>query len=540
MKSLDELKRKRWRKVTASVLLPAIALLVFGALAILALAIWTGNQLYRQGVEQDRRVVTAAINRQLAKTTRFVSDYAFWDEFYDALGDVVSPAFADVNLGDYQWQLYGIDKSLVVRASGAASYAWSHLGPPQEALDFLENRQFLAILAAARARPFAPSNTAVGGFIVHRGRIYAASASVLYSQTQTADVNAGAVGDVYATLAELEDARHELASDFGMAEMEFSISPPNGAATIELISIDGSNAGFVSWTPRSPWVVLIRNFAWPAIAVFAVMGAIFSFLLRNWLKTVAQAQKSDLDAHTAIESNKTKSLFIANMSHELRTPLHAIIGFSDLLAGDAADHRSTQSYAQEIRDAGQHLLDIVNDMLALAKLEAQQQKFEMEEYALEEIVQFSMRVVQADAREKQVAIQTTFNGAGSWGVFVDQRALRQVLTNLISNAVKFSPNRGVVTVSAKLGNARNEIEIEVQDEGPGIAPEHLPLLGRPFVQLDNRLTREQSGTGLGLAIVKGLVEGMGGKFRLDSRRGEGTRAIVTLRLAKVAAPPLAA
>jgi PAS domain S-box-containing protein len=228
----------------------------------------------------------------------------------------------------------------------------------------------------------------------------------------------------------------------------------------------------------------------------------------------------------AESANQAKSQFLANMSHELRTPLNAIIGFSEVISSalfGPLDARY-RDYAQDINGSGHHLLRIINDLLDLSKIEAGRLELRDTPVPLAGIFETCRRMVndRATAADVSLDFQPT-----DLEVKADELRLEQVLLNLVSNAVKFTPAGGSVTVSAAL-SAAGETEITVVDTGIGMAPEDIPRALQPFGQIDNSLSRPHGGTGLGLPLAQRLVELHGGRLTIDSQLGEGTTVSVIL------------
>jgi two-component system cell cycle sensor histidine kinase PleC len=231
----------------------------------------------------------------------------------------------------------------------------------------------------------------------------------------------------------------------------------------------------------------------------------------------------------AEEANQAKSKFLANMSHELRTPLNAIIGFSEIMESGMfgpLGAEKYQEYCSDIRDSGQYLLDVINDVLDMSKIEAGRIRLDFEDLELDTLLNESMRVVSAKAQEKQ--LELTAKIAPDLTLRADRRALKQIAINLLSNAVKFTPGGGRVTVR---GRATDHcIVLGIADTGIGIAKDALAKLGRPFEQVESQLTKSHQGSGLGLAIAKSLVELHGGRMRIRSTLGKGTMVVVHLPL----------
>jgi cell cycle sensor histidine kinase DivJ len=244
--------------------------------------------------------------------------------------------------------------------------------------------------------------------------------------------------------------------------------------------------------------------------------------------TVERNREAALEAARADAEalNLGKSRFLANMSHELRTPLNAIMGFSDVMRqrifGELPGRYA--EYADLIHDAGSHLLDLINDVLDMSKIEAARYELDLRRLDAREPVQAALRLMRLQADDVGVQLRGVLPTA-PLVVEADQRALKQITLNLVSNALKFTPKGGQVTVS--LRGAAEAMELTVTDTGLGIAAEDLERLGRPYEQAGDR-EHQTRGTGLGLSLVRAFAELHGGEMVIESRLGEGTA--VTVRL----------
>ena len=241
------------------------------------------------------------------------------------------------------------------------------------------------------------------------------------------------------------------------------------------------------------------------------------------------------EKNRAEDANAAKSKFLANMSHELRTPLNAIIGFSEIMEsamfGPLGADKYTE-YSRDIRESGEYLLDVINDILDMSKIEAGGIRLAPEAVAVEPILVDCQRVVSTRAGEKHLNL--TVEIEPGLVVNADRRALKQIALNLLSNAVKFTPEGGAVTVYGR--ERGGMVTIAIKDNGIGIPKIALRKLGRPFEQVESQLTKKYQGSGLGLAIAKSLVELHGGDMRIRSTLGVGTIVIVRLpRRARIAA-----
>ena len=241
----------------------------------------------------------------------------------------------------------------------------------------------------------------------------------------------------------------------------------------------------------------------------------------------------------ADKANRAKSEFLANMSHELRTPLNAIIGFSDILKkqlfGEIGNERYVE-YVADINDSGNHLLAIINDILDLAKAEAGKLTLQEDDIDIVRCLDDAVRMCRGRAAAGGVDLQ--FPGASdSLYACVDERILRQIVLNLLTNAIKFTRDGGRVTLSLD-ASAEKGIFIRVKDTGIGIAPEDIARVIRPFEQVENVLSRSHGGTGLGLPLTSKLTELHGGEFTIESQVAQGTTVTVHLPADRLRAGPV--
>ena len=277
---------------------------------------------------------------------------------------------------------------------------------------------------------------------------------------------------------------------------------------------------------RNPGAPIIRHMAGDRWMRFSEKrtpsGGLIS--VQTDITALKQRESELIDSKDAAEAaSRAKSAFLANISHELRTPMHAILGLAEIMRDNPEGEASLalyQKYAKLIHESGSHLLNLIDDVLDMSKIEAGRYELEEERLSLSSMIESCVAFVAQKARSGGVHIVNRMDGSVP-PIKADARSVKQVVLNLLSNAVKFSRSGGSVVVSAARDSSGG-LTLSVSDTGIGIAPENLARIAEPFWQVDGSHTRRYGGTGLGLAISKRLMERHGGTLRLHSTKDVGT------------------
>ncbi len=249
---------------------------------------------------------------------------------------------------------------------------------------------------------------------------------------------------------------------------------------------------------------------------------------------VTDLEEKEHELRKAVESadaaNRTKSEFLANMSHEIRTPMNAILGFTDVLRrGFAADETARQHYLDTIHSSGKHLLELINDILDLSKIEAGRLEIERKPCSPCDLIAELVTMFSVPAQSRGISLEFTSAGPVPETIRTDPTRLRQIVANLVGNAIKFTESGGVKIVARLLPNPEKpQLAIDVIDSGIGISAEGLGKIFNPFVQADSTVTRRFGGTGLGLTISRRFAAALGGELTVTSEPGKGSTFTVTL------------
>ncbi len=256
--------------------------------------------------------------------------------------------------------------------------------------------------------------------------------------------------------------------------------------------------------------------------------------LRKYTERAIRAARAEAELNA-----RSKSAFLSTMSHELRTPLNAIIGFSDLLRQPGATSPSeTSDYAEHIANAGRRLLNVVSDVLDMSRLESGSLSLDPAPLAIGEVLEIAVENARPAFLAKQQSLDLRLE-AGLPDISGDSKRLRQLFANLLSNASKFTGEKGRILVMAKAVKDGG-VTIAIADTGVGMTHEQIVLALKPFAQVQGHLSRTQEGAGLGLPLAMGIVRLHGGSLYLDSQPGAGTTAVVTLPRGQAVSAPASA
>lgn len=521
----------------------AAVLVVVSVLGAVALMILAARQLDRLEAADEIAITQRTMSRSLERMERELTSATVWDAAYKAMGWNIDAAWADTDFATYYHDQFGHDRTFVMRSGQVvyASIAGTRTGT--EALgSFPAQAAPIAAEVASDARrarhvgrlSSAAEVTRTGLMRVDGATYLTAFASVTPESRAVADSYDGPAA-VVVTARRLDAAFvKRLSDDLGLKGLAYGAS--FAAPRVELKDIDGRPVGTLAWRAENPGLGLLKSIAPWIAAGFLVLTCAGGLLLTRVTEALRKLESGRLALIAAKEqaesANEAKTRFLANMSHEVRTPLNGVLGMAQVMAADAL----SEPQAKRLRiltESGQALLALLNDILDIARLETRSVRLRPEPFDLVELVEASCAAFSGAAAAKalSLAVDIPADLRGRW--MGDPMRLRQVLGNLVANAVKFT-DEGGVTVRVR-PVSKGGLRFEVEDTGVGVAAEHQSALFKTFSQVDTSLTRAHDGAGLGLSICRELVELMGGTIGVHSALGQGSSFHFTVPLIRAGA-----
>jgi len=520
----------------------AAVLVIVSILGGLGLMIMTARTLDRIEAQDEIRLVRRSVVVALERMKRELTSATVWDAAYVAMGAKVDFPWADINFGAYYKEQFEHDVAFVLR-EGRVIYA-SRDGKRGDA-GALGGFPAQAAPIAAEVAKDAAAGLSIGrlstgaevtrtGLMRVDGTVYlAAFASVAPESRAVADSYGGPPAVVVAARRMDRAFVDRFAGDLGLEGLQLLDAPRGLKPRVALTDIAGRPIGVLSWDAADPGLSLIKSLAPWLAAGFLVMTLAAFFLLRRVVEALAQLRESRRDLIAAKEeaeaANAAKTLFLANMSHEIRTPLNGVLGMAQVMGADTLSEPQARRL-RILEESARALLSLLNDILEVARLESRAVRLRGDAFDLAEMVGAACGAFSGAATAKglTLSVDVAPEAGGRW--LGDPMRLRQVLGNLVANAIKFTDEGGV---TVRVRPSAKGLRFEVEDTGPGVPAEALPKLFKSFFQVDGSTTRPHDGAGLGLSICRELVELMGGGIDVRATPGHGSsfHFVVPLRRA---------
>jgi len=504
--------------LAAILAVPTLCIVALGVGLVVWLLVASADRLDATQRDGETRMARSVIQSLETSVAKFTADYSYWDEMYDYFNGQKDAEWEQSNLNSYVLDAHGIDRIIVAAKDGRVIYHHSRATGPHNAETPADAKVLTRLAQLAFAKAVPGRAFAVSGIVEYGGAPYIAAASTIQVSDPERikhDRPKFVMIEMRALNAGLMSA---LARDYGLRDARVQRNASDGLA-LRAPWGDASAFRFV-WAPSTPG----QDFSAGVMPWVLVMGGamllLFAVLALVWSRVINQVGASEKRAQRA---SAAKSEFMAMISHEIRTPLNGVLGMTaSLLETDLNPEQ--RRYAAVVRDSGGNLLRIINDVLDFSKLDAGKMEIENAAFDLAFVLRYAVEICEPHAREKTVPLTVELAPDLPRFVMTDAGRLRQVVLNLLTNAVKFTERGRVVLRASSIAQGRDRVvlRVEISDTGIGIPPDRLGKLFQSFSQADASITRRFGGTGLGLAICKKLIERMGGTIGVESTVGTGS------------------
>ena len=537
---------RKGKQIVSELLRPVVylaVLLTVCVLLILGHSVATLNTMAR---EQGLESLAMSLDGFQQSLERVNIDYSWWDEAIDNLVLDRNQSWIDVNIGADALLTTGTD---VIFAADDQNNVWYLRYTDNRDVNLEDIRTDLNVLfQTARQQPRSNPRPE-SGFVEINEKLYLISAAAITAQKQESSPTP--ISQQQHILGFLQEVDSNQLTRMGavlrLQNLRFDTeSETRRRAFIKLKSPSSSSLGALTWQSSKPGTDFLIKMTPVVGSIILIVGICTAVIGRrttqvarrlvaneHFLEEKNQKLETSLselaEANEQVkEASRAKTEFLTNVSHELRTPLNAIIGFSEIICeqrmGRVGNSKYVE-YAQDINQSGAHLLSLINEILDLSKIKSGQFRLSLENIDLNDVVESGIKLFATQAESRNIDL--TFERSSEEIVLsADERALRQILINLIGNALKFTPNGGRVTAKTELDRDSN-IYLSIEDTGIGIPETEIKAALTPFQQVDGRLNRKHGGTGLGLPLSQQLAELHDGSLELESEPGHGTKVTIT-------------
>jgi len=506
---------------------------------VVASILWVSARHNALAEESYERMVRGGLSALETRMAAVVRDYSIWEEAYQAIRDADYPwVYSSIGIAAASDEIGTVDLVVLTDPFRDTEYGWVRGSPERGEAGLLPSplrETLLALLdgtdpAAAEARTtFARFDGGVWIFAVTRVLPPGGLPEGLTDAEAPRQIHGVRLaGEVLSGLGS-----HLISSDLRLLDAP---RPDLGAAALK--NAAGAAIGYVAWARPRPGDRILRQMALPLGAALLIAAIIAAISSRFAVSSAARLEQALADARAA---DRSKTEFLSNVSHELRTPMNGILGVGQLLELTELD--AEQRHLLDVLLASANTqMSLISDLLDLTQIETGNRRLDSAPFEPAAVIREVADLIRPAATGKGLTLEVDVDRGAARPVLGDRRAFKQILTNLIGNAVKFTDSGGIaIGAATRLDTTAAHIELKVTDTGRGIDPADQARIFERFAQVDGSQTREISGTGLGLAISKSLAEMMGGDIGLDSAPGAGSTFTVAVSLpvaAQDAAPPL--
>lgn len=495
-----------------SLVTPVFAAVVASVAAFVLLVVFAAGEQDDLSLKSEQAVLNQEMDAFAGNLETLATDNAWWDTAVNKILLEEDLEWIDYSIGATAQDMPHVDGAIIVRPDLSIIYAYNvqqNSGPDVNAQMLLATSisDILGRMSMANSQSRTSS-----GLLRLDGRLIAYGASLVRANDETNYATSlpyeRPVLMFYAVLSEFEIDR--IGTDNAIEQLVFSADQPDQSAALALENTAGVTIGWLSWKTRAPGTEMALDMVWPALILLLAVSYAMARFLRK-----ASSLVDGLE-----QASRSKTSFLASMSHEVRTPLNSILGFAELMSLELfgkIEGDKNKEYLQLIKDSGGHLLSIINDILDISKLEAGKFEVYSEEIKPDDVILECIRMVEPSANDQGITLTHHCEKAQ---IHSDERILRQILINVLSNAIKFTERGGAVHIIGECKKAHYQALIT--DNGIGMSQTEIDIALSTFGQVQNEYSKKHSGTGLGLPLVKRFITLLDGNLDISSYPGKGT------------------
>jgi signal transduction histidine kinase len=495
-------------------------------LVVLVSVLWVSAQHNSLAKDSSERLVESGFESLLLKIRTVVRDYSVWDEAYAAV-DQFDPEWLYRNIGTGVTVMGTLDVIVIFDPLNGREVGWIESSPENGEAGLLSRDALETVnglINDARG-----TETVIGSaFIMIEGEPWMIAAAHVqpFEGVPAGRVNETLPVQVHG-LRVSEAILNQVGSSLLIDDLRLSMTEPDDLASIPLRSVEGVPIAYVVWSPPRPGASILRQIALPLGLALAVVAAIAVVSSRFAVRSAARLEQALIDAQAA---DRMKTEFLSNVSHELRTPMNGIVGVAQLLQMTELDEEQRELVGV-LASSADTQMSLISDLLDLTRMESGNRQLQIARFEPAQVVRDTVEMVRPIARDKNLALELELAPLDGLTVLGDARAFRQIMTNLVGNAAKFT-DRGSILVKGEVARTGDsaELVLKVRDTGRGIPPEHQRRIFDRFYQVDGSQTRDAGGTGLGLAISQSLGHMMGGHIEVQSTPGVGSTFTFRVKL----------
>lgn len=528
------------RSTTGRLFLPVVLIVLLGAGLTTTVIIRAAAHLDDSARAHQIRLLESVLESE-ATNLRRVAKGNSWDDLVIAnVIDDLNIGWANENIGTYLIKEYELTGSYVVDARDRTVYAAYNRGWRKRTDAFKRFgpglKQLIEEARAGRMDQAIP----VTSFLLEGGEPHLVTVSPITRELPQPDQQVRVPRPVLILSRPFDTfGLAAWSRNYRLADLRLLMKAPDkSAAFVPLTGPDGKAVAVLAWTPATPGTDMAMGmwgFIIAALGVLTLLTAFFLYRAEAFAGVLRANLDELVDAKTRAElANRSKTLFLANVSHELRTPLNAVLAFSEIMKTQAFGPVGSPKYleyATDIHESGRHLLALIDDLLDLSRIEANRADLNEVEIDVHRVVDWAANLIGPQAVQQSLSLSVDHEATGA-RLVADERALKQILLNLLTNAVKFTPAGGTIMLMTAL-EANGAFTFTVLDTGRGIPAEILTEVLLPFRQGEQSYVRNKAGAGLGLALVQALCKLHDARLVIDSTEGVGTKMTVSFPAARV-------